>query len=85
MVSQAELPAWLNEQAMRFGSFCMPELGITGVASSNVSYLVCVEEALILECVHDLAKFPRVKGMHSLNLHSRDTYIAGTRTSTPSV
>ena len=62
----------------------MLELGITGVASSNLSYLFCVEEALILECVHDLAKFPRVKGMHPLNLHARDTYIAGTQ-STPSI
>ena len=63
----------------------MLELGIPGAASSNLAYLLCVEEALILECTHDLAKLPRVKGMHPLNLHARDEYIVGTWTSTPSV
>ena len=49
-----------------------------------ISYLICVEKALTLECVHDLAKLPRVKGMHPLNLHARYENIVGTRTSTPS-
>ena len=60
-------------------------LGIPEAVGSNVAYLVCTKEALILKCVHNFAELPRVEGMHSLNLHAQDNHTPVTRTCTPSV